>query len=213
MHEIENLSPQVKSLVREQIYRVLAHFASSEEYGPISVKEVFMMAADGLVDREVFDRPQFLGGAGLGGQRFVQLVQGQQPKVFPDYGIPSGIASLMRQTIWELYLQQVLAPTPRRAPKVDRSIPHKHEASWMYLDAFSITPYGTKILLDSTDRIHVYDPEGYLANFWQASPNPDPEMMRYLSECVSVFRGNHLLASIVLLGVASERLIEVLAES
>lgn len=37
--------------------------------------------------------------------------------------------------------------------------------------------------------------------------------MRYLSECVSVFRSNHLLASVVLLGIASERLIEVLAEN
>ncbi len=38
-------------------------------------------------------------------------------------------------------------------------------------------------------------------------------MMRYLSECVVVFRGGHLLASVILLGVASERLIEVLAQS
>jgi len=38
-------------------------------------------------------------------------------------------------------------------------------------------------------------------------------MMRYLEECVGVFRGAHFLATIALLGVASERLIEVLAES
>ncbi|NOZ71633.1 MAG: hypothetical protein GXP38_06930 [Chloroflexi bacterium] len=171
------------------------------------------MTADKLEEAGIIDRPEFLGSGGPGGQKFVQLVGSQQPGLFPDYGIPGSIATLMRQTIWELYLQRVIAPTPEKASTVDRSIPHKHADSWVHLDVFVLTPYGVNLLLDSKNRIRVYDPDGYLANFWSAKPSPDSEMMRYLGECVSVFRSNHLLASVVLLGVASERLIEVLAES
>lgn len=213
MHPIERLSPPVRSAIRDQIYRVVADYASGGNHGPIRVKRLFLKAADGLLEAGLIDRPAFLGGTGLGGQRFVQFDEGQQPKAFPDYGIPGNVASLMRQTIWELYLQGVLAPTPKAAPRVDRSIPHQHEDSWMQLDHFAITPYGAELLLDSTNRIRVYDPEAYLANFWGAERPPDPEMIRYLSECVLVFRGGHLLASVVLLGAASERLVEVLAEN
>lgn len=213
MHEIARLSPQVKSTVRDQTYRMLAQYASGDNHGPILVRQIFMMAADGLVETGVIERPEFLGGKGLGGQKFVQFIEGQQPKLFPDYRIPNNIANLMRQTIWELYLQGVLAPAPKKALIVDRYVAHTHEDSWVHLDAFFLTPYGVDLLLDSTGRIRVYDPDGYLTNFWSAKPSADPEMMRYLSESVSVFRGNHLLAGIVLLGIASERLIEVLAES
>jgi hypothetical protein len=79
------------------------------------------------------------------------------------------------------------------------------------LDDYMITPYGVQFLLSTSDRIAVHDPDGYLQLFWGANPVPDPEMMRYLGECLEVFRANHLLAAVVLLGVASERLIEVLA--
>jgi hypothetical protein len=171
------------------------------------------MVADGLVETGIIDRPGFLDGQSQSGQRFVHLLEKEQLELFPNYGIPDNIASFVRQIIWELYLQGVLAPAPKRVPRVDRSILHVHEDFWMQLDSFLLTPYGVDLLLDSADRIRVYDPDGYLTNFWGAKPPPDPEMMRYLSECVSVFRSNHLLASVVLLGVASERLIEVLAES
>jgi hypothetical protein len=171
------------------------------------------MAADGLVKADIIERPQFLGGKGLGGQKFVQLIEGRQPNLFPDYGIPSNIANLMRQTLWELYLQGILAPAPRQNPLEDTCYPAKHQDYWLHLDYVMLTPYGVSILIDSQNRIQVHDPDGYLASFWNASSPPDTEMMRYLSECVSVFRGGHLLASVVLLTVASERLVEVLAES
>jgi hypothetical protein len=213
MHRIERLSSTTRSSVRNQIYRVLAQYASGGNHGPISVKKLFLMTADGLVDSGTIKRPDFLGGRGLGGQKFVQLAEGRQPKVFPDYGIPSDIANLMRQTFWEFFLQGILAPAPKRNPLEDSIYPEKHQDFWLYLDYVMLTPYGVQILIDSKNRIQVHDPDGYLTNFWGASPPPDNEMMRYLSECVAVFRGGHLLASVVLLGVASERLIEVLAKS
>lgn len=213
MHEIERLSPTIRSSVRSQVYRSLAQYASRGDHGPISIKHLFLMAADGLVEEDIVERPEFLGGKGSGGQRFVQLTKGRQPKGFPDYGIPREIANLMRQTFWELYLQGILAPAPKRNPLEDEVYPAKHQDFWLHLDHVMLTPYGVHVLIDSQNRVQVHDPDGYLANFWGASPPPDVEMMRYLSECVAVFRGGHLLASVILLGIASERLIEVLAES
>jgi len=81
----------------------------------------------------------------------------------------------------------------------------------VFFDAFVLTPYGVQILTDSANRIRVYDPDGYIANFTNANPPPDPEMMVYLSECLSVFRGGHLFATVILLAISSERLIELLA--
>jgi hypothetical protein len=195
------------------VYRSLAQYASGGNHGPVSIKHLFLLTADNLVDRGIVERPQFLGGQGLGGQRFVQLTEGRQPKVFPDYGLPKEIANLIRRTFWELYLQNVLAPAPQCNVLEDYAHPAKHQDFWLHLDYVMLTPYGVQVLIDSRDRIQVHDPDGYLANFWNASPSPDREMMRYLGECVSVFGAGHLLASVVLLGVASERLVEVLAET
>lgn len=213
MHEIEKLEPWVRSTIRAQVDRVLARFASQGHHGPILVKELFLMAADGLVATATIDRPEFLGGKGAGGQHFAQLVRGRQPQVFPEYGMPTNVGCLMRQRIWELYVQGVLAPATKLNPEVDTAYPAKHHDTWIYFDAAMITPYGARVLADSEERIRVHDPDGYLAHFGNASPTPDPEMMRYLEECVSVFRGGYFLATVVLLGIASERLIEVLAES
>jgi hypothetical protein len=104
-----------------------------------------------------------------------------------------------------------LAPAPGSTcpPDVDRG----PSFSFLDLDCALVTDYGQDILTDTTDRIRVHDPDGYLSHFRNVDPPPDPEMMRYLGESVAVFRGGHFLAAIVLLGVASERLIEVLAET
>lgn len=213
MHEIEELEPWIRSTVRTQVDRVLARFASQGQHGPILVKRIFLLAADALVEAGAIDRPAFLGGKGAGGQRFIQLERGRQPEIFPDYDIPRGVARLMRQRIWELYVQGVLAPGTKRNPEEDTAYPPKHQDTWVCLDQAMITPYGAQVLADSDERIQVHDPDGYLAKFLEATPPPDPEMMRYLEECVAVFRGGHFLATIVLLGVASERLVEVLAGS
>ena len=130
---------------------------------------------------------------------------------FPDFGAPEDIARFVREVLWDLYSQGVLAPASGREcpPDVDRGSPF----SFLDLDCAVLTDYGQDTLADTTNRIQVHDPDGYPANFWSADPPPDGEMMRYLEECVAVFRGGHFLATIVLLGVASERPIEVLAQS
>ncbi len=207
MHHIERLTPPIRSGVRSQIYRVLADYASGGAHGPIPVKHLFLKAADGLVEIGIVKIPEFLKG-----QRFIERHEGRHPS-FPDYGIPGDIANLMRQTFWELYLQGVLAPATKQNPRQETAWPHEYEDTWVYFDSVMLTPYGVSILIDSKNRNQVHDPDGYLSNFWGANPPPDPEMMRYLGECILVFRSGHLLACVVLLGIASERLMTVLAES
>ncbi|MGA9351084.1 MAG: hypothetical protein WBW48_20080 [Anaerolineae bacterium] len=198
MHRIARLDPSLRSGVRTEVFRVLAEYASGGNHGPIPIKRLFLRAADGLAETGIIEKPKFLRG-----QKFVQLADEGRSQLFPDYGIPGDIANLMRQTFWELYLQGVLAPATRKDPGEEL----------LYFDSVMLTPYGVGILIDVRNRIQVHDPDGYLANFWGARPEPDPEMMRYLVECVWVFRSGHLLATVVLLGIASERLIEVLALS
>jgi hypothetical protein len=203
----------MRSTVRTEVDRVLARLASQGQHGPIPIKRIFLLAADALVDAGAIERPEYLGGKYAGGQRFIQLERGRQPEIFPDYGIAPDVARLMRQRIWELYVQGVLAPGTKLNPEVDPAYPGKHDDTWVCLDRVMMTPYGTRVLGDSEDRIRVHDPDGYLAKFRNADPRPDEEMMRYVEQRVSVFRGGHFLATIVLLGVASERLVEVLAET
>jgi hypothetical protein len=209
MHKIDTLDPIIRSAVRDCVFSVLAHFALSNLHGPILVKKLFLMTADHLVDSDIIIRPNFLGGKGAGGQKFAQLIEGEQNEIFPNYGVPENIALQIRQTIWELYLQGILAPATKSRIGTEPS----DKDTWVFLDAFMLTPYSVQILTDTSGRIRVHDPDGYLANFTNSVPPPDTEMMRYLHECFSVFRGGHLLASVILLAIASERLIEVLAES
>ena len=206
MHEIDKLEPSIRSKIRDGVFEVLAQFTSNGAHGPIPVKRLFLMVADKLVKAGLVNRPDFLGGRGAGGQRFEQLLGGDQPQIFPNYGLPQGMADLIRQTTWQLYIQGVLAPATRESVNI-----HTREV-WVFFDDFVFTPYGVQLLTDSSDRIRVYDPDGYMSNFTNANPPPDPEMISYLSECISVFRGGHHLATIILLAISSERLIEVLAE-
>ena len=210
-HRIARLAPLVRSGVRAEIFRVLADYAFGGNHGPIAIGKLFLRAADGLVEAGIIEKPPQLRG-----QRFAQLEYSYPSDSFPDYGVPSDIANLMRQTFWELYLQGILAPAPTQREILDNNL---NKASltplalFLDLDWIMLTPYGVDILTDARNRIQVHDPDGYLANFRNAGPEPDPEMMRYLGECVRVFRSGHLLATVVLLGIASERLIEVLALS
>jgi hypothetical protein len=209
MHIIEAMNPSTRSAVRDCVFRALTHFASTNQHGPVPVKQLFLMAADNLVDAHMIVRPQFLGGEGAGGQKFADLLSGEQNRIFPNYEIPEAIALLIRQMIWEFYLEGILAPATRG--RIDTTVSDKD--TWIDLDTFMLTPYAVQALTDGSSQIRVYDPDGFLANFMVSNPPPDSEMMSYLQECVYVFRGGHLLASVILLAVASERLLDVLAES
>ena len=209
MHIIDALDPSTRMAVRDCVFRALAHLASTNQHGPLPTKQLFLMAADNLVDAHIIIRPQFLGGAGAGGQRFTDFVRLEQNSVFPNYGIPEAVALLVRQLIWELYIEGILAPATKG--RVDTAVSDRD--TWLYLDSFVLTPYAVQVLTDGAGRIGVYDPDGFLLNFTGLTPPTDSEVMRYLQECIYVFKGGHLLACVILLAAASERLVDVLAET
>jgi hypothetical protein len=198
-----------KSIVRNAVVDLLATRARAGTHGPFAADRLFRETCDKLVERGVLpsrlDRSPFLGLAP------------DDARHQPDFGAPAHVACLIREVLWDLYVQGILAPAPvRQRPEREphsRTVPHRPPFPFLYLDYGVLTQYGAQILSDATDRIRVHDPDGYLTNFRSADPPADQEMMRYVKECVSVFRGGHFLATIVLLGVASERLVEVLAES
>lgn len=224
MHNIDRLTAAEKSGVRSAVYFVLRQFAEDGNHGPILMQRLFLMVADELVKTNIIDRPQPLGGRSAGGQKFTTYVGKRQIKgFFPNYGIPDNIVNLVRQTFWELFVQGILAPAVSNNLQADRfdssgvsdsilDVPDRID-HWVSFQIVMLTPFGVDLLTDMKNRVQVHDPDGYLLNFWGASPSPDPEMMRYLSEGIAVFRNGHLLASVVLLGVASERLTDVLAEN
>jgi len=205
----ETVSDTDRSVVRDAVLDTFAKRAKAGKRGPFAVDRLFRESCDKLVDAHIIP-PR------LDRSHFMDLNPDQRDH-HPDFGAPTHIARFVRQVLWELYLQGILAPaSARERPERESHGRAPHSAppfSCLYLDYCVLTQYGLDILTDTTNRIQVHDPDGYLANFLNADPQPDPEMMRYLEECVSVFRGGHFLATIVLLGIASERLIEVLAEN
>ena len=189
MHEITRLNPPTIKGVRAEVLNALAEYASGGAHGPIHLGKLFGKVADRLVRVNIIERRP-------NGAKFASLKYSYPSDSFPDYGVPTGIANLIRQTFWELYIQGCLAPAAEPKAILDRNLNDARLtplALFMNLDEVMITPHGVDVFIKARDRIQVYDPEGYLASFWSAHPPPDPEMMRYLSECVLVFRSNHLL--------------------
>ncbi len=193
-----------RSSVRSEVLAALVPYTHQGAQVPIRLGDLFL---------QVCARLERIGivPARANGASYVSLRYSSGSVSFPDFGAPEDIACFVRGVLWDLYSQGVLAPAPETKCPADgdRGPPY----SYLGLDCAVLTDHGQNILTDATNRIQVHDPDGYLANFRNAKPPPDPEMMRYLEECVAVFRGGHFLATVVLLGVASERLVEVVAES
>jgi hypothetical protein len=63
------------------------------------------------------------------------------------------------------------------------------------------------------NRILPHDPQGYLADLRRPCGALDPEVEVLARESLLAFQANCLVASVILIGAASERLIQVLFES
>lgn len=74
-----------------------------------------------------------------------------------------------------------------------------------------ITAYGERCMQEH--RILPHDPDGYLADLRQRCGALDPEVEVLARESLLTFQANCLVASVILIGAASERLIHVLFES
>jgi hypothetical protein len=201
MNSGSELPEATHSAVRAEVMRVLREQAmgrgpiatvgyntTSGPRIPFNLNQLVSSVPDGLVNKKIIDhRPSGTSS-------------------FPNYGWPDNITTLIRQTVWELYQQGILAPAPSNRRISSNDLPLSLDLNYYF-----ITPHGVQVLTSFEGHIQVYDPEGYLNVFRSTTPPPDVEMMRYLGECVQVFRNHHLLATVVLLGAASERLLEVFA--
>ena len=201
-HATMTLDPAIRTAVPHHVRGVLRHWASTNCHDDISLNRLFLMVADGLVQDALSEKPQSLEV-----ENFEKLADKPSP-AYPDYGLDHRVATLIRHTIWEQFVQGILAPDPRRIDTIHAEMNRARDLRYACL-----TAYGVQVLSDPEDRILVHDPEGYLASLEEAEPPPDTEMMSYLAESLSVFRSSHLRATILLLHMASERLLDCLASS
>ena len=78
------------------------------------------------------------------------------------------------------------------------------------LDRLVLTTYGERCMQEN--RILPHDPQGYLADLQRRCGVLDPEVEVLARESLLTFQANCLVASVILIGAASERLVRVLFE-
>lgn len=101
-----------------------------------------------------------------------------------------------QEVFWSFIIQGILLPG--------------YSEQHLELPFFRLTEYG-KTVLDSADPVP-YDTDGYLTHLKSIAPNLDAISMTYVAEGLDCFvRGNYT-ASLVMLGVGSEKLILDLAQ-
>jgi hypothetical protein len=114
----------------------------------------------------------------------------------PDYRHDDNLK--VREIIWELLVQGVLAPGFNSA-NLDFPFIHVTEYGMRCLEANAILPHA---------------PERYLGRLQQRVRQPiDDILITYVRESLLTFLAGHYLAATVMLGVASERCIDLLVEA
>ena len=107
-------------------------------------------------------------------------------------------ALLLREILWDLLSQGILAPGINNS---NLDLPFIH-----------LTEYGQRCL--KSESIVPHDPNSYLSRLKdQLARSLDETTELYLQESLQTFLSANLLASTVMLGVASERCIDLLADS
>lgn len=114
----------------------------------------------------------------------------------PHLGI-SKLDKLALEVMWQLVNEGIIVPgqdwyTP--------NFPH-----------FNRTIYGEMVL--ETEPPSPYDPTGYLEQLTSKITVADSTVLAYLNEGLTTFRRGNLIASTVMLGIASERVFLLLCES
>jgi len=175
--------PNIHSIIRAAIFEWLARLVADKKY-EVDMNQAAHQALGTLY------RKRILPSQAPGNIRFEDL---------DAHRVSSDIIRLVTQTFWELHLQGILIPS----------------SAWISSNSgyAIITPYGRELISENSERIQTHDPNGYLDNFINDNPAPDAEMMLYIKESISVFQNGHFFACVILLGVASERLMTVLAEN
>lgn len=98
------------------------------------------------------------------------------------------IMLIVQEIFWQLIAQGVITPGMNIA---NPNLP------W-----FRLTNYGQKVIKE--ERFLPHDPSNYIQNFKQTISNPDPVVVAYLEESLRCFTTGCLIASTMMLGIASE---------
>lgn len=114
-----------------------------------------------------------------------------------EHYMPSEDREKVRQIVWELILQGVLAIG------LNESNPN--------FPFVSVTEHGKKVL--ESGQTLPYDPDGYLKKLKTELPNLDPLIEMYLSESLQAYLKGLMFSSAVMLGVASEKAFLLLLEA
>jgi len=121
--------------------------------------------------------------------------------VRPEYThevMPAEDIDKIKAIIWQLIIQGVLVPGVRGSG----------DTSWPF---FYITEYGKTYL--ETEGSAPYDPDGYLSCIKEDSPNVDDAVLLYLTEGLQCFLRSNNIASVVMVGVAAEKVVLNLIDS
>lgn len=124
-----------------------------------------------------------------------QLWSPPQPPQRPEHigdMLPIEDAIIVKSILWQLIVQGVLIPGVYGDP----------QTNWPF---FFVTEYGKTYLEAETGA--PYDPDGYLACIKEESPNVDEVVLIYLTEGLQCFLRSNYIASVVMVGVAAEKVI------
>jgi len=103
---------------------------------------------------------------------------------------------LAQDVFWELVIQGVLA---RGYNLANPNLPFFH-----------LTDYGKKVLAE--EKFIPHDPDGYLRRFEAEIPNADATVTAYVQESVECFARGNMIASVMMLGIAAERVFLLVSE-
>ena len=102
------------------------------------------------------------------------------------------------EIVWELIVERVLSP----------GVMSSHFST----TEMHVTTYGTQVL--ESDKVSPHDPTRYLSSIEESVGAPiDEVVMVYVREALHSFLVGHYLSSAVMLGVASERCIDILVDA
>lgn len=129
-------------------------------------------------------------------QSHFNAIESEIKRLTPDYD--RGDALKLQEVLWELFQQGVLAPG-------------KNSLN-LHLPFFHVTEYGTRCLEEEALLLH--DPDDYLHRLEQSAGFPiDETILNYVRESVLSFLAGRYFAAMTLLGTASERCVDLLAEA
>jgi hypothetical protein len=125
---------------------------------------------------------------------------------FVNNSFPMQLLLRATRVYWQLVGEGILHPGRLKAdPNVTGLDLHQFQPPY-----FSLTPYGAEVVAGPSFEPHY--PKSYMTDLL-AIGNPDKTVIAYMQEAVDGFRRGSLTASMVMLGVAAERVFIQVCES